>query len=392
MAVPTPEQRLAALETAFTLVSGRRKILKEVPKPSKFKSMFDFFNLFRRYAMSQTDVVADQKESLYLILQTDQDKVRINSAETMLDDPAVGYDAFAKHLQAMFCPESESSMAKSEYLERRQAATESIQGYMADKRSLFDRAYAPGTPGRDETQFVQNICLGLYHTKLRVMALQWAFNMTFANYDTTVMNFASGFKLLVENRMAEEASSLGLYTSSGRPPISAPLPGGQYPESPMEVDSMRMGACHQCGETGHYKAECPKLQRGGRNTYSARNNRSSSSKQTSNAKKKPGDCDRCGHPSHWRRDCTVPAEKLAASKARNAANKKRGAGTGNARAAQPSTSSQRPNIRQLEAEQEVDPSDAELIHLLRSSDIGSMAGPVESLGAMQGFHQGSRHH
>ena len=99
------EARLAALEQALTAVAGRRRIIREVPKPSKFRNYYDFFRAFKRYAQGQTDIVSDQKESLYLILQTDQDKIRINSAEGMLDNPGIGYDAFSDHLLTMFCPQ-----------------------------------------------------------------------------------------------------------------------------------------------------------------------------------------------------------------------------------------------------------------------------------------------
>ena len=383
------EARLAALEQALTAVAGRRRIIREVPKPSKFRNYYDFFRAFKRYAQGQTDIVSDQKESLYLILQTDQDKIRINSAEGMLDNPGIGYDAFSDHLLTMFCPASESNMAKSEYLDKRQGSTESIQGYMADKRSLFDRAYAPGTPGRDEQQFVKNVALGLYHPNLRNMACQWIHVLSFANYDEMIINFTSGFRLLVENKLGEDTSSLGLYSSTGRPPITTPLPGTQYPEQ-MEIDVPQSGACHHCQQSGHFKSECPRLMQGGRSNSSNRPSRPSAAGAE---KKKKGDCNRCLHPGHWQRDCQIPEHKLAAAKARNAANKKKGkVAGGRAQAAQPqpSTSSQRPNIRLMEADANtVDQSYLELIQLLRNTDIGSMA-PVESLENSQDFPQGSR--
>ena len=355
------------LEAALVNAAGSRRLRPDPPKVSQFREIRGFFKAYKRYLNGFTATEQEKKESLYLALQTGQDRVRVTSVENDVDDADIGYNALETTLLGIFSPPSESNLAKEEFKSRRQTAYESVQLYVSDKHSLFEVAYPDD--GRDTNFFLRELILGLYHTGLKKAVLADFSSLTFDNYVNKVQDALVGQKLILENSLAEDNSPLGLYTSQGRAPLEARNPPG--PE-PMEVDSMQQAKnCFGCGKPGHIKRDCKQSQySGGGNKF-----KPGSSKKP-DAKK--NHCFKCLAPGHFRKDCRVRPEKLEAARKRNAQRSRDPVGNSK-------SGPQRPRIVQVEQNEGADAED-EVIKMLETTGLNCL-NPTRGKSAA-GFHAG----
>ena len=312
----TTEGRLKAMEEAMVNMTSRKmkRLRMEVPKPGQFKDYRSFFSAFKRYAYGSSDDVQERKNALYLALETGQQNVRINSAAKSVDDIKVSYEVLAEQLQQMFCPMSESATSKYEFIERSQASIESVQAYLADKRSRWEYAYPEDAAGRDPEHFLKELVKGVYHPRLRKLLAETYWMLTLDNYNDVIQKYTVGQKFCNEIKSSEDPSSLGLYTASGKPPTSL----GNHSE-PMEIDQLRTGVCYSCQKEGHFKSECPDRKRGGGPNKPIYTPGARTSQGNRKAGRREGNCNRCQAKGHYAKECYIDQKKLEAAITRNKA-------------------------------------------------------------------------
>ena len=310
----TTEERLKSMEEAMVSLTGRRmkRLRMEVPKPGQFKDYRSFFSAFGRYARGSSDDPQERKEALYLALQTGQQNVRVNSAAPSVDDIKVSYEVLSDLLQLMFCPLSESATAKYEFIERSQASIESVQAYLADKRSRWEYAYPENAAGRDPEHFLKELVKGVYHPRLRKLLAETYWMLTLDNYNDVIQKYTVGQKFCNEIKSSEDPSSLGLYTASGKPPTA-------LGSEPMEIDQLRTGVCYSCQKEGHYKSECPDRKRGGGPNKPIYTPGARTSQGNRKAGRREGYCNRCHAKGHYQKECYIDQKKLEAAITRNKA-------------------------------------------------------------------------
>jgi hypothetical protein len=174
---------------------------------------------------------------------------------------AEGFEEYASELLAIFEPDSEKQLARSDFVHYKQAAMEDIGTYIAVKSDLWRQAY-PGTQlDGDESayqSYAREVVRGIYSRVIKRLVVREK-PRTAEQLKTACLEAVS----------AERANyELGCSESGNLDGLASVTRGYQRrrEDEAMEVNAMRPGkdrdmVCHHCHKKGHRMSECRTRQR-----------------------------------------------------------------------------------------------------------------------------------
>lgn len=366
------ENRLAALETAnvahvaAALPNGSLKGLKPNVKEYIENDMQSFFQKYSNWLLPQTSDNRQRKFMLFCEVSNGQTTRNVQSLLLPSNDDSVSYDDFLGMMKQVFCPPNASLLAQRGYKSYRQAGDEPPLAYAAEKIARWEAAYPPGgEAGRNEGELVIQLIHGLYHQGLKRSMVQILNQLTKENFAHKLGDQLSVHHQLVEERLTDDTSLLGLYVTHQRPPVMETGGGAE----PMELN--RLGEadtrrCHNCGSPRHFIRECPSNNRQQpRDRPPARPGQPRTVAANSSVV-----CQRCQTKGHIKANCLIPADRLQAKIQQNAQKRRAGG-------------SRRPGVRQLmpeEADQEDQEEDTEevLLQMLQAASLQTVSADFRS--------------
>ena len=191
---------------------------------------------------------AKQKRAARLILNALIDQAAVQIAYLDRTTLTNGEQVLEK-LDSLILTSMGEALALTEFESMAQKGGEDVATYAIRVRNTFQRAY-PGSDYTTNRASKRQLVMGLTSSEMRKHALlqQKALESS-TNYDT-----------LVENLRMYEAVEGQLNPSSKKiHQLGAHDYGGSSQGGPS--NSARSGACHYCGEVGHFQRDCPPLKK-----------------------------------------------------------------------------------------------------------------------------------
>ena len=218
-----------------------------------------FEQKFRAYATLQKLTDENKKLNLFMALEGEAASLaRIFGPNTPVFT-SNNFDAYFTELKLIFSTRAASEAAKSKFESRKQKKGENCQTYAANKMALWLTAYPTNN---DKSLLIREYIRGLTDTRVQErVVLQGSDDFQVAvNYAS---DMEAGFEYIstLQNTSSRQAD----------PPRATKAP---TPEEAIDLSAMlaavktlqrdRFGRyvqndnCHKCGQSGHWKNECPK--------------------------------------------------------------------------------------------------------------------------------------
>ena len=302
----------------------RERIYARPPQcEGDFRSFLSSFKLYLH--LQRIHELEDQKAALLLAVSTPRNRLKVQGFANLIQNHSISYDLFEKELTLLFSPESESLMARAEFLNLKQGATEDFCSFFALKTSLYHTAFPENTMTMEQTRFyTEEVVKSLFNLEVKRILVRRLGSLTKENLREAITTAIQGESTLRSFGLAETPTNDGLiYSDSHQSHLSR-----RMTEEPMDISSMN-GNCHKCGLAGHWAKDCRKEEP---KKFQSSGNRSARpmgpSKFTGgvgSGKKETRSCNRCWTPGHLRRSCLIPEDKIEGVRRRNKEKKKPGA-------------------------------------------------------------------
>lgn len=270
-----------------------------------------FLKNFRLYLhLQRITNLADQKASLLLSCSNPKNSAKLQGLYEPLEDPEITYQQFETRLSQLFSPESESLMARREYLSLRQQPNEDFVSFFGNKLSLYCQAYPNPDPSTEQQRyFTEEMVKSLYNIEVKRQLFRRMAKLTPDNLMANITEVIQAEATLVQFNLSETGTHEGLKYSEN-------TNSKAYENvEPMDVSVLRSGTCNVCKQAGHWAKECRQ------NTVKKSSNKFGGNKFNSGKintqKKETRVCHRCDTPGHIKTNCRIPGEKLDAVRKRN---------------------------------------------------------------------------
>ena len=221
------------------------------------------------------------------------------------------YEDYKKVLTCIFCPESESNLARVEFAGYRQSSLEDVGAYFSTKYALFKAAYSEKETTEDKellfSVFQNSLINGLASTIIKRQVARRN-SKTFEGLRNDLLELVAIERTAYQGGYSEATSLDGL--ASVYRQRREYQPAQDYAGEPMEVDAMAEGRrppvkCFKCQQPGHIARHCksPAVKREG----STRSEKWSRPRSEGSQKPKRDisqmKCFNCKKKGHLRRDC-----------------------------------------------------------------------------------------
>ena len=359
------DSRVSALETAnvanvaAALPNGSLKGLKPTIKDYIGGDMGQFFTKYSNWLLPQTADNRQRKYMLFCEVSNGQTSRNVQQLFIPSNDDSIEYDQFVSLMKEVFCPPNASLLAQRCYKNYKQSAEEPPLSYAAEKLARWEAAYPPGSPaGRNEAELMAQLIHGLFHHGLKKGMITNIHSLSKENFIAKLGDQLSVQHQLVEERLTDDTSLLGLYVTHQKPPIMET--GGPEPMELNRLGEADTRRCHNCGSTRHFIRECPTRGQNPRDRPPARPGQPG---QPRTVVTNPSvTCQRCQSNGHVRAKCLIPADRLQAKIQQNAQRRRTGG-------------SRPPGVRQLTPEdaedqnQEEEDTEEMLLQMLQAASI-----------------------
>ena len=256
----------------------------------------------------------DRKRSLLLAVSSGKpgNTIRLSAFHDHIENALITFERFEVLLTELFCPETESRMAKQTFAALRQGPEEDFMGYFAHKAGLWETAYPGdinGQPEEIKTMFIEEVITSLNNTEVKRNLIRKMDDLTPNNLRQMITKEIATEERLCNLSLSENGSRAGLTYSS-----ELKKQYGQYNEvEPMDLSNLNI-KCYKCNKVGHMQRDCRE-----KNEDKMNPRRYQSGYQSNNTgrKKETRSCNRCYTPGHLRKFCKIPESKLEAVKRKN---------------------------------------------------------------------------
>ena len=273
---------------------------------SDFRSFTRAFKLYLDLMKIQD--ATDMKRSLLLAASTTKNMVKLQPYYKDVDSITIGYDQFEQKLIDLFCPQSQSLMARREFANLRQAPDQNFTEFWSEKLSLYSMAFPEENPSPEQTKyFVEEVIKSLANVSVKRELVRKQHQLDYTNLRTEITNAIQAEDTMVSFNISETGTRDGLLYSEQFSRFSDNNP------EPMDIGEVRPGRCRACNQYGHWQKECPQQKK-----------RPVPRRYPNNQDKKKPEmrtCHRCLTKGHLKGDCRIPEAKLEAVKKKNRENK-----------------------------------------------------------------------
>jgi hypothetical protein len=294
----------------------------------------------------------DKKSSLMLAASTPKNATKLQSFYTDMEDETISYDVFESRLIGLFCPQSESLMARREFLSLRQGADEDFVSFWGQKYSLYNLAFPQENRAQNQEQerfMVEEFVKSLANLEVKRSLFRKITSLTPINLREEITNAIQSEDTLCTFGLSETGTRNGLIYSEQMTSHNATR------EEPMDLSELKAGKCHKCNKEGHWARDCESKDQNKR--YNNHRNDQFPSRST---KKETRSCNRCYTKGHLKSSCRIPEARLEATRKKNKESKAN-------KSKQPTS-----DVRQIEArEDDEDQDDANLIESLGINAVRS---------------------
>ena len=274
-----------------------------------------FCRAFRIYLRLQriTDSL-DQKASLFLAASTAKNSIKIQALYGDMENVLVSYEQFETRLIGLFCPQSQSLMARREFLSLKQGAEEDFISFWGAKLSLYLLAFPEDNQSPEQSRFfIEEVTKSLANVEVKRALFRKMHTLTPVNLREEITNAIQSEETLCTFGLSETGTRDGLCYSEQMRNHAA-----RHDEA-MDISAVKPGTCNICNKPGHWARECPQRTNSKQNS----NNQGKSGKKET---RETRSCNRCYTTGHLRAQCRIPDDKLEMTKKRN---KERKAKSGN---------------------------------------------------------------
>jgi hypothetical protein len=233
-----------ALNAALTATQNATAGAKPPPMPNiKFYDAGDDWYSFRRTFESMCDYqgYTDEKGKVALAF------CMRDSASKVTEDIKPGDHTTIKEMieayEKRFVPAAASALAQTKFEQAAQQHKETLREWHGRIRALYLRAYPTGK--KDDVQLIRRFSQGIYRSNIRMQTMRDR-PQTYADALDTAQNEQSVL----------DAQDPKIGTDAGyiKPRTTIKDMG-----EPMEIGAIQaMGACYNCGQSGHISRSCPK--------------------------------------------------------------------------------------------------------------------------------------
>ena len=309
-----------------------------------------FCRAFRIYLRLQRITnYLDQKCSLFLAASTAKNSIKIQALYGDMENVLITYDRFETSLISLFCPQSQSLMARREFLSLKQGAEEDFISFWGAKLSLYLLAFPENNRSPEQSRFfVEEVIKSLANVEVKRALFRKMHTLTPDNLREEITNCIQSEETLCTFGLSETGTRDGLCYSEQMRNHAA------RHDEPMDISEVKPGKCNRCNKPGHWARECPE---GNQRTNSKQNGNN----QGKSGKKETRSCNRCYTPGHLKAQCRIPDHKLEVTKKKNKESK--------AKSGNQSTR----GVRQIEVKEPGEETDeAELIEALSLNTMDSV--------------------
>jgi len=269
-----------------------------------------FCRSFRIYLRLQRITNAlDQKCSLFLAASTAKNSIKIQALYGDMENVLISYEQFETRLISLFCPLSQSLMARREFLSLKQGAEEDFISYWGAKLSLYLLAFPEDNQSPEQSRFfVEEVIKSLANVEVKRALIRKMHTLTPVNIREEITNCIQSEETLCTFGLSETGTRDGLCYSEQMRNHAA-----RYDE-PMDISEVKPGKCNRCNKPGHWAREC--RMEGNQRTNSKQNG-NNQGKFGKKETRETRSCNRCHTPGHLRMQCKIPENKLEMTKKRN---------------------------------------------------------------------------
>ena len=196
-----------------------------------------FCRAFRIYLRLQriTDAL-DQKCSLFLAASTAKNSIKIQALYGDMENVLVSYEQFETRLISLFCPLSQSLMARREFLSLKQGAEEA-------KLSLYLLAFPEDNQSPEQSRFfVEEVIKSLANVEVKRALFRKMHTLTPVNLREEITNAIQSEETLCTFGLSETGTRDGLCYSEQMRNHAA------RHDEPMDISEVKPGKCNICNK------------------------------------------------------------------------------------------------------------------------------------------------
>jgi hypothetical protein len=306
---PRQHDVVAPQGTPQELRDGRRA-LAGLPRYDRKKPWRTFVNEFISW-LEMNDIYACgddfiKKALVGAMIGQAQDMMVLHRSGTPTFNNSATWRRYAQAIERIFAPPSESQLAKQEFKNYKQRATEDVSSYLSNKRALHNVAYQDGAGNFDN--LLDEVINGLCNKEVKLQ-LRRANPTNEEQMETVLVQIVANERQAYEAGYSRCETKDGLYhtTMIGRRPetqdepmeVSAMTSKIQSMEE--EINAFKQGkpfdksniTCHKCQKKGHFAKEC----RGGKANWT----KPTGSRPSQG--KFQFECHHCGKKGHKKDQC-----------------------------------------------------------------------------------------